>query len=298
MIALAGGLRLSASTGSARTTSSPPTWSSTCCSATSPRCCCCSALARDHAAGHPPPSGGRACAGPLAHPLTGIVLWLGLMYLWHIPALYDAARGAPARSTLLEHVSFFTAGVALWWPLIQPVPMRRRLTGMQPLAYIASAKAGLAALGLCSPGRPPRLPLLRAHAAHLGAIARRRSERGRRDHDGGAVAHAGGRVRVRCSCGCWPTRRRRSAGASDWRSGRGRCRSGARPTDARAALLPHAISPLGGRRPRPSRGPSTRTRPRTVTSAPKVTSPSTSSRSQPIREGAPTGSAAPCPAAA
>ena len=49
---------------------------------------------------------------------------------------------------LLEHVSFFTAGVALWWPLVQPVPMRRRLTGMQPLAYIASAKAGLAALGL------------------------------------------------------------------------------------------------------------------------------------------------------
>ncbi len=49
---------------------------------------------------------------------------------------------------LLEHVSFFTAGLALWWPLVQPVPMRRRLTGMQPLAYIATAKAGLAALGL------------------------------------------------------------------------------------------------------------------------------------------------------
>jgi cytochrome c oxidase assembly factor CtaG len=49
---------------------------------------------------------------------------------------------------LLEHASFFTAGVAVWWPLIQPVPMRRRLTGMWPLAYIGSAKAGLAMLGL------------------------------------------------------------------------------------------------------------------------------------------------------
>jgi putative membrane protein len=85
--------------------------------------------------------------GPLASPAAGIVAWLVLMYLWHIPALYDAAVEHPVVH-LLEHVSFFTAGVALWWPLIQPVPMRRRLTGLQPIAYIGTAKAGLAALGI------------------------------------------------------------------------------------------------------------------------------------------------------
>ncbi|MBN1528573.1 MAG: cytochrome c oxidase assembly protein [Thermoleophilaceae bacterium] len=85
--------------------------------------------------------------GPLASPWTGLVVWLGIMYVWHIPALYDAAVEHPVLH-LLEHVSFFTAGVALWWPLVQPVPMRHRLTGLQPIAYIASAKAGLAALGL------------------------------------------------------------------------------------------------------------------------------------------------------
>ncbi|MGH2712769.1 MAG: cytochrome c oxidase assembly protein [Thermoleophilaceae bacterium] len=85
--------------------------------------------------------------GPLATPATGIALWLGLMYLWHVPALYDAAA-ENAGVHLLEHASFFAAGVALWWPLIQPVPMRRRLTGLQPLGYVAAAKAGLAALGL------------------------------------------------------------------------------------------------------------------------------------------------------
>jgi putative membrane protein len=85
--------------------------------------------------------------GPLAHPLTGLVLWLILMYLWHVPALYDAAvESAPVH--VLEHASFFLAGIALWWALIQPIPMRRRLTGMQPVAYIAAAKGGLAALGL------------------------------------------------------------------------------------------------------------------------------------------------------
>jgi putative membrane protein len=85
--------------------------------------------------------------GPLANPATGIAIWLGLMCLWHVPALYDAAA-EHAGVHMLEHASFFAAGVALWWPLIQPVPMRRRLTGLQPLGYIGAAKAGLAALGL------------------------------------------------------------------------------------------------------------------------------------------------------
>ena len=85
--------------------------------------------------------------GPLASPVTGLLLWLVLMYLWHVPALYDAAvQSAPLH--VLEHLCFFAAGIALWWALIQPVPMRRRLTGMQPVAYIAAAKGGLAALGL------------------------------------------------------------------------------------------------------------------------------------------------------
>jgi cytochrome c oxidase assembly factor CtaG len=85
--------------------------------------------------------------GPLASPWTAIALWLGTMYVWHIPALYDAAAEQPLLHAL-EHLSFFTAGVALWWPLVQPVPMRNSLTGLQPLAYIALAKGGLAALGL------------------------------------------------------------------------------------------------------------------------------------------------------
>ena len=85
--------------------------------------------------------------GPLASPITAIVIWLGTMYLWHIPALYDAAIQHPLVHAL-EHLSFFAAGIALWWPLVQPIPMRHGLTGLQPLAYIAGAKGGLAARGL------------------------------------------------------------------------------------------------------------------------------------------------------
>jgi cytochrome c oxidase assembly factor CtaG len=85
--------------------------------------------------------------GPFASPWTGIAIWLGLMYLWHVPALYEAAIEDPVVH-LVEHVSFFSAGVAVWWPLIQPVPMRRRLDGLWTVAYIGTAKFGLAALGL------------------------------------------------------------------------------------------------------------------------------------------------------
>jgi cytochrome c oxidase assembly factor CtaG len=85
--------------------------------------------------------------GPVAHPVTGLLLWLVLIYVWHIPALYVAAIEHPPVHAL-EHLSFFVAGTAVWWPLIQPVPMRRRMTGMWPFAYIGAAKFGLAALGL------------------------------------------------------------------------------------------------------------------------------------------------------
>jgi cytochrome c oxidase assembly factor CtaG len=85
--------------------------------------------------------------GGLASPPAFIALWLALVYFWHVPALYDAALRHPLAHAL-EHTCFFAAGVAVWWPLIQPVPMRRRLTGMQPLIYIFAAKAGLAALGI------------------------------------------------------------------------------------------------------------------------------------------------------
>ncbi|MFL5886873.1 MAG: cytochrome c oxidase assembly protein [Thermoleophilaceae bacterium] len=85
--------------------------------------------------------------GPLASPVAFIAIWFVLLYLWHIPAMYDAALRHPVVHAI-EHACFFTAGVAVWWPLIQPVPMRRRLTGLSTFAYIGSAKLGLAALGL------------------------------------------------------------------------------------------------------------------------------------------------------
>lgn len=85
--------------------------------------------------------------GRFAHPTSFIVAWLALVYVWHIPALYNGALENPTLHGL-EHATFFTAGVLLWWPLIQPVPMRHRLEGMQGLLYVFAAKATLGVLGL------------------------------------------------------------------------------------------------------------------------------------------------------
>jgi putative membrane protein len=85
--------------------------------------------------------------GRFAHPSAFIAAWLALVYFWHIPALYNGALEHPFVHGL-EHATFFTAGTLLWWPLIQPVPMRHRLEGMQGLLYVFAAKVSLGVLGL------------------------------------------------------------------------------------------------------------------------------------------------------
>src|SRR4029079_7112448 len=77
--------------------------------------------------------------GPIAHPVTALVLYVGFMWLWHIPALYDAALGSPWVHAL-AHARFFATGRAFWWFLIEPVPPRHRLTGPWAVGYVAAAK--------------------------------------------------------------------------------------------------------------------------------------------------------------
>jgi putative membrane protein len=85
--------------------------------------------------------------GPLAHPAVALAVYVGLMWLWHLPAMYELALHHPWAHAL-EHASFFTAGVAFWWYLIEPVPPRHRLTGPWALAYLATAKLLMGILGV------------------------------------------------------------------------------------------------------------------------------------------------------
>jgi cytochrome c oxidase assembly factor CtaG len=84
--------------------------------------------------------------GPIAHPVFAVALYVGLMWLWHVPALYDAALEHSAIH-VLEHTCFLTAGVLYWWHLLSPV-RGRHLTGLAPVGYMASTKVLVGLLGI------------------------------------------------------------------------------------------------------------------------------------------------------
>jgi putative membrane protein len=86
-------------------------------------------------------------AGPFGHPVFGVVAYVGFMWLWHVPALYDAALENPTIHTL-EHLSFAAAGLLYWWHLLSPIRSRMRLAGMGPILYMASTKLLVGFLGI------------------------------------------------------------------------------------------------------------------------------------------------------
>jgi putative membrane protein len=54
----------------------------------------------------------------LTHPALALPLWLGTYFFWHIPPIYDAALNRPDSLIHLEHLTYFVAGVLMWWPVI------------------------------------------------------------------------------------------------------------------------------------------------------------------------------------
>ena len=86
-------------------------------------------------------------AGPLAHPAVGVLAYVGAMWLWHVPFMYDAALDHGGVH-VLEHVTFVAAGSLYWWHLISPIRSRLRLGGLGPVAYMVSTKLAIGALGV------------------------------------------------------------------------------------------------------------------------------------------------------
>jgi cytochrome c oxidase assembly factor CtaG len=86
-------------------------------------------------------------AGPLAHPVFGVFAYVGAMWLWHVPALYDAALRDPVVHAI-EHITYTAAGALYWWHLLSPIRSRLRLGGLGPIAYMASSKLLVGFLGV------------------------------------------------------------------------------------------------------------------------------------------------------
>jgi putative membrane protein len=67
--------------------------------------------------------GGVRAIRLLTRPPIALGLWLATYFLWHLPALYDAALEHYALLHL-EHVCYLAAGTLLWWPVLQDAPHR------------------------------------------------------------------------------------------------------------------------------------------------------------------------------
>jgi cytochrome c oxidase assembly factor CtaG len=105
-------------------------------------------------------------AGALAHPAFAVVLYVGVIWAWHIPAAYDlAVRHSGAHA--LEHLSFVLAGSLYWWHLLSPIRARRRLRGMGPVVYMASTKVLVGVLGMGLAFAPSALY---PYYVHLGRV--------------------------------------------------------------------------------------------------------------------------------
>jgi putative membrane protein len=104
-------------------------------------------------------------AGYLAHPAFAVILYVGLLWLWHIPALYDRAQGNAALHAL-EHLCFFSAGALYWWHLLSPIRTRMRLGGLGPVVYMASTKLFVGLLGIALAFAPRVIYPFYAHQPH------------------------------------------------------------------------------------------------------------------------------------
>src|SRR3954462_11453795 len=82
----------------------------------------------------------------LAHPLVAFPLWALNFYLWHIPALYDAAYGG-AVVHALEHVTFIFFGCLMWMPVFGPLPKPQWFTAPWKVGYVVAVRFAGAILG-------------------------------------------------------------------------------------------------------------------------------------------------------
>lgn len=82
----------------------------------------------------------------LAHPLVAFPLWALNFYVWHIPALYEAAYGA-AFVHVVEHSLFIFLGCLMWMPVFGPLPTPRWFTAAWKVGYVIAVRFAGAILG-------------------------------------------------------------------------------------------------------------------------------------------------------
>lgn len=89
----------------------------------------------------------------LGRPLLAWVLGMGTLWLWHAPALYDAALHSEGLHTF-QHLTFLVTATVFWWPIVAPAPLRR-LASLAGVPYLLAASLFSSVLGIILTFAPP-----------------------------------------------------------------------------------------------------------------------------------------------
>ena len=73
------------------------------------------------------------------HPVVAVTAWAINFYVWHLPALYQAALRHDAIHAL-EHATFLGFGIAVWMGLLGPLPKPQWFGNGARLVYIIAVR--------------------------------------------------------------------------------------------------------------------------------------------------------------
>ncbi len=108
-------------------------------------------------------------AGFLGHPVFAVAAYVGFMWAWHIPAMYDAALHNTTVHAF-EHLCLLAAGTLYWWHILSPIRGRMRLSGLGPVTYMASTKLLVGLLGIVLAFAPHVIYPFYAHKPHFWGL--------------------------------------------------------------------------------------------------------------------------------
>ncbi len=71
----------------------------------------------------------------LGRPGLAWALGVATLWIWHAPPLYNAALASEGVHAF-EHLCFLMSATIFWWPIVAPVPERRRLGAWAAIGYL------------------------------------------------------------------------------------------------------------------------------------------------------------------
>jgi cytochrome c oxidase assembly factor CtaG len=82
----------------------------------------------------------------LTHPLAGLAIFVAVLAVVHVPAVYEAALRDPLLHAS-EHALLLWSAIALWVPLVGADPLPRRAGPVARVGVLIAAMAAMSALG-------------------------------------------------------------------------------------------------------------------------------------------------------